>query len=371
MGSKLKKIGRAVGAGLTQLGADIKTREAQDKKDALLKEEREFREKRFQAERSDAEVRNEQLRIQTLMSKATYHSKAISSAFAMSGGNPAAMAEVLTKHNNDHRVYTYNEAASRAAVDPKTGEKLTDAVVYDMATYIEKPGGGFEVDPVTGKNVLDPLPGDLGQVQYNNGDDYTAAVTNAAHPSIALSKELSKVTLAEFREKQTNRAAANKKQLAGEIAGKIKVAEETGVTALNEAKAKAAGDVAGSKLKLVKIEGFDGEQHELNSTQSQKVRDDHKALLKTYDGITQNEAFKVSLLRDDPEDREDFRKAIESVLNNSTTEKDFLEDMMGEGVPLEFLRFSIEDARAHKEEFPDAVEDKKGYWNRFWKVFGL
>jgi hypothetical protein len=79
----------------------------------------------------------------------------------------------------------------------------------------------------------------------------------------------------------------------------------------------------------------------------------------------------VSLLKDDPGDREDFRKAIASVLNETTTEKEFFEDMTGEGVPMAFLRLSLEDARAHKEEFPDAVEDKKGYWNRFWKVFGL
>ena len=108
MASTLHKLGKGLAAGLTTLGGQMKEREEQERKDALLAEERAFREKKFQAERKDAEVRNELLRVQNLMAKAEYNSKAISSAYTMSGANPAVMAEVWTKHNQDNRVYKYN-----------------------------------------------------------------------------------------------------------------------------------------------------------------------------------------------------------------------------------------------------------------------
>ena len=379
----LRGLGKGLAKGLVRLGTDIQSAKEQEKKDKLLAEEKAFRERKFQAERKDAATRNELLRAQTMMKKAEYHTKALSSAFAMSNGNPSVMAETLSRHSNDNLVYTYNQPASLKAsknIDPKTGKPYGNSVVYDIGTYIEKPDGTLEKDPMTGKNRIDPLPGITGRTTWNNTDDWTNSMIRKMDPAEALARENSKRTIAETRERAELAHQNELKKIAAQEKSKITVAEETGVTAKNIAESKRLAKGAASTQSTIQFEGFAGpdgkpEIHKFTTDGARKHRDNMASFVKEYGGISPGEAFKISLVKDDAQDRQDFQDALADVLDPEKpedTEKKFIEEMSEAGLPMQFIRDALEDAKAHKEEFPDVGESGKkaqGYWDRVWGTF--
>ena len=233
------------------------------------------------------------------MAQADLHSRAISQAYSISGGNPAAMADVLTKHNMDGRAYTYDPVASKAAVD-KDGNLLPEAVVYNIGTHIKNADGTLKIDSKTGKPEVEPLPGLSGQVQYNTMGDWTNSIIRSADPVLALAREKAKLTGEQVRITADAAHGQRLKQIEAQGKRDVKISEETGATDLRaaqaeKARAEAAAEAGKGTSPAQKIvdtrTGLGGEKIPRTASQVQVDRDNTKALSKQYEGITIDGAY--------------------------------------------------------------------------------
>jgi hypothetical protein len=366
MASTLKRLGRGLAAGLQTLGAQMTEKEKRKREDAIRAEQRERDDKRFEAEQSTRKIRNEQLTIQNQLARAEMSVKSIGTTWSTTNGNPEAMAESWTKNLHNGYTYTYDEEGSRKAVDAE-GNPLADAVVMKVWTREDTPEGTTKVNPITGKPILNSLPGDFHLAQYNSKEDFFAKVGESMNSDLMFGRIRQNISSAEAK-KAADTAQANK--IATEVKkqeGRVALVEQKGVEARKtKAAPEAAGGVGGGAEEPV--EGLGGKVSKQTVQGVKSLQKDTAIMAKEGFSVNTSEMLKFQqLLGQDPESA-DFRKFVDEKIAGMDDVETITQFLVKEaGIPRELAEKVIE----RKGLKPGMTKEEMSKTKQFFSLFGF
>jgi hypothetical protein len=316
MGLNLKGLGRGLAAGMQIFGQALSDKEAAAEKERIRLEQQKREDERYLAQRKDAEIRNEQLRIQNKMNMTKLNAEGLAQAAAMRNYHPGDMAPALTQYSPDGRVYQFNEGDSSWNTTNPEGN-----IVMNVGTYQQNPDGTLKKGP-DGKPIFESLPGDMAKAEWSNQADFTEAMTKRSNPAVLFGMQLLDLDGKKARQR-AQITADEKAKLEAKTGVKSKrAAEEEKLIAetelLREKKAhpekfrtpSAAGD------KVARVIGLDGKPVELTSQGVNLLRSSMDELGKRYEGVDEGVTYRLSQLRSSTKDKTKIRQVAKLVAND-------------------------------------------------------
>jgi exoribonuclease R len=288
---------------------------------------------------------------------------------ATSGDNPAVLAKSWTKNLHDGFTYTYDEEGSRKAVDAE-GNPLADAVVMKVWTREETPEGTTKLNPITGEPILNSLAGDFHLAQYNTKADFLTKYTESMNSDLAVARIIKERSAAEAK-KVTDDLWAKKTKMQ-ELKGRQGIAktQEAGVEARKTKAAPSAGGVGDKPASTV--QGVFGKV-EQTKEESINTRAELKLVAAKYNTVTtDDEAYRVGQVRNDPDASAAVAIAIKKVLEKEMTPEEYIDKMLNKiKVPREFAEDLLKEAETLRDEFIEADEKSRpGILRQTWdKIF--
>lgn len=338
----LQKLGRGLAAGMQIFGQAMSDKEKAEEKERIRLEQQKREDERFKAQRKDAAIRNEQLRIQNKMNMTKLNAQGLATAASMRNYHPADMAPALTQYSPDGRVYKFNEGESTWNSTNPEG-----TITMDIGTYQQNTDGTLTKGP-DGQPVFESLPGDSSRATWANQADFTEAMTKRSNPAVLFGMQMLDLD---------GQKARQRAQIAADEKAKLEV--KTGVKskrAQEEEKLKAETELLREKKehperfltksaageRVADVVGLDGKTVELTSQGVNLLRSSMDELGKRYEGVDEGVAYRLTQLRASTPakakirslakavdgDTVDRSKAVNAIMDDYGLTREIVEDIL-------------------------------------------
>jgi hypothetical protein len=324
------KLGRAIAAGvhsgLTTLGAGLQQQARDERVDARLAKEDEFKERQLSIQERDAKLRADAAERQKFMDNIKIKHLKFTEAYADAGGNKHMEAKAMTDLFPDKRIYKYDERASKQ-VDPATG-KAPFAVMN--ISFLDK-------DPVTGEVIVDEFTGlpkeiitkaPTDRAVFDTEADYINHIAGKASPEIYFATALRAKTTKQTIDESNAIAEAAAKTQQGK--SKLELEKQQAEEKKESAALKKRTDPnlragKGGNLDKIKEQGFN--QFANNLTKELGV------------SVSADTARKIAAISDNSKIRGAFLTGVSKALDpdDPTSRSDFIESGVKQGLPREFM----------------------------------
>jgi len=360
------RLGRALGAGLATFGRAETEREIREEEKRRFDEQSARKERQLKIQEQDAKQRKEMQELKIQQEKAIFNNKQLMQAYVAAKGDPQALGAAMSQYGNTGRVYQYNPMKS----------KEQGKIVYDIGTRIRTADGGLKQKD--GKPEIEPLPLSAGEVAFDDQAALDKHIIKSADPEFLLAMERQK-NKEEILRDSAIKLMVEKLAVSDEHRAKVEATpegqrfiekhrQEIENMKARTAKTKAEtqriksdkGKGLASQAPVTQIKGIGGKPEQLTDADKQIAIQNQKAFEgQGYQGITVQEAYRMSQLQSDEEAQRDIADGLVMVQTGELTPAEFRDLAEDYNVPVQFFDNMLAEAEALGEIEREEAEARK------------
>ena len=307
-------------------------------------------EKRFAAARADAKIRNEQLRVQTMVNRMTLNSKTMAANGIAMKMEPEALVPTLNNNANTGYAFRYNAAASDVVTQQSlNGEK---GYAMDIGVFQKDAEGNFLVGD-DGKKIFQPVEGE-GKIQtWQNKTDFAAWYAKLNNPAD---------TWARYNQEATNEQILEQHRAMKKVEDESEGGQAT--IGLQNARATALKDPKTNKSpQASSFTGPGGKSRPQSSQDVEKAKTFTNELNKSGEfdeKFSPDDGARIMALKNSTS-----QMAVVEGYFSTLTEPEFMDKMKTTKIPKEFLKKMYAEGSAVDESPNEKPNFFEYWWNKF------